>query len=102
MLAVPLKLAAGVKVTTPPATVQVPWALVKVVWIPGVVGSRSTVLLSIVPSRSVSLVVTFTVTGVSSLVEATSLLATGASFTGTTLTVMVAAFEVAPLLSLTV
>ena len=45
---------------------------------------------SIVPSMSVSLEVTLITTGVSSFVEATSSLATGASFTAFTVIVTVA------------
>ena len=53
------------------------------------------------PSSSVSLVKTATVTGVSSLVVATSLVATGGSLTGSTVTVTVAV-DVPPLPSLIV
>jgi hypothetical protein len=56
----------------------------------------------IVPSKSVSLFVTVTVTGVSSFVLAVSFVATGASFTAVTVMVKVATFDVAPLLSFTV
>ena len=74
----------------------------KVLWIPEVLGSRSTLVLLIVPSISVSFAVTFTVRGVSSFVVAVSLLATGASFIGLTVTDSEAGFEVTPLLSFTV
>ena len=80
-VAVPLKFKFGVNVTTPLAfTVNVPFAVVLLVWIPAVVGSKSTVATFIVPSTSVSLVVTDTVTGVSSFVVTASLFATGAQF----------------------
>ncbi len=55
-----------------------------------------------VPSTSVSLVVILRIAGVSSLVVAALLFATGASFTGVTVIFTVAAFDVAPKLSLTV
>ncbi len=103
-VAIPLKLAAGVKVTTPEAfTVYVPCLeTVKVVWIPKVAGSKSTVATSIVPSTSVSSLTILNETGVSSVVVAVLLTATGASFTAVTVTVIVAVFETAPLLSFTV
>ena len=74
----------------------------RLVCCPGVVGSRSTEFTSIVPSTSVSLDVIFRIAGVSSLVVAALLVATGASFTGVTVIFTVAAFDVAPKLSLTV
>ena len=50
----------------------------RVVCLPAVLGSKSTVPTVIVPSASVSLVVTLTVTGVSSLVVPVLFTATGA------------------------
>ena len=83
-------------------TENTPEVVLKVVCCPSVVGSRSTVFTSIVPSTSVSLDVILRIAGVSSLVVAALLFATGASFTGVTVIFTVAVFDVAPKLSLTV
>ena len=74
-----MKLAFGVKVTTPNGlTDQFPSGEVKVVCCPNVDGSKSTVDTSTVPSASVSFVVTFTVAGTpSSSIDAVSSFATG-------------------------
>ena len=103
-VAAPLKFNTGVKVTTPAlSTVYVPSpATVKVLWMPAVAGSKSTVAASMVPSASVSFVVTLIVTGVSSVVVAGLLLATGASFTGLTIIEIVPVLDTNPLLSFTV
>ena len=91
-----MKSAAGVNVTFPEAsTLHVPSAVVAVVWFPGVAGSKSTVLASMVPSTSVSLPVTLNVIGVSSGVVALSSFAIGASFTGVTVTKIVSFTQIA-------
>ena len=69
---------------------------------PGVAGSRSTVLTSIVPSTSESFVVMFIQTGVSSSVATASFTATGVSLTAVTVINIVPILEVLPSLSLTV
>ena len=83
----PLKLSAGVKVTSPDAfTLHDPDAAVKVICFPGAKGSRSTEPGVTVPSTSESLAAMFgIITGVSSLVVPKSSTATGASFTCRTL-----------------
>src|SRR5262249_38248555 len=74
-----VKPACGVKGTLPElSTLQVPWpATVRVVCRPGVAGSRSTVLGSRSKLGSVSLSVTFKVTGPAGLCSELSLTATG-------------------------
>ncbi len=66
IVAVPTKPETGVKVTCPlglPANVPCP-ETVKLVWIPGVFGSRSRLLgLSVVPGALESLIIALTVTG---------------------------------------
>ncbi len=91
MASTPFQSASGVKVTTPKASADhEPLALAKVFWTPAVDGSRSTVETVIVPSPSVSLVVTFTVPGLSSSALSASLLATGTSLISLSEMVMVA------------
>jgi hypothetical protein len=85
-VAVPTYPETGINVTSPlTSTVQVPSpALTILESIAGVDGSRSTVEESIVPSISVSVLVTLKVTGTSSIVEVELSSATGASFTAIT------------------
>ena len=98
----PTKSGAGVNVMLPSlSTVKVPCSgCVKVVCLPGVLGSMSTVVRSNVPSVSVSLLMRLKVTGTFSSVLALSLVAMGGVLM--TVMVMLALFEVWLLLSLTV
>ena len=74
----PIKSAAGVNVTIPvPSTAQSPSLVDSVFWIPGVDGSKSTVVLSIPLSGSISLLIISKVIGVSSGVVSLSAVATG-------------------------
>ena len=78
VVVVPINPVVGTKVTTPVVdTVQVPSVVVTLVCVPGVVGSKSTVATSIVPSVSVSFNVTNTVPVVFTFVVNTSSFAVG-------------------------
>ncbi len=83
-------MATGVNVTTPDVfTIYVPCPeTVKVVWIPEVEGSKSTVATSIVPSTSVSLLTILNETDVSSVVVAVLLTATGGQLLIATVTIL--------------
>ena len=93
MVVSPTKPGSGVKVTLPnSSTSKLPCSgTAKVFCMPSVLGSRSTVEGSMLPSSSVSLSTTFKVTGTSTSLIALSSLATGGTFT--TSTVMFAGSE---------
>ena len=94
----PSKPGAGSNVTTPAgSTDQTPAAVVTVLSIPGVVGSRSTVVISASLFASLTLSASATVTLVSAAVVALSAVATGAA--PITVTEMFAGSDTLPLAS---
>ena len=91
MVAVPTKPGTGVKVTLPVGSLEnVPCGVVKVVWTPGVFGSRSRVVgSSVVPGALESLATALTVTGLSNKPLPVSDVAVG-TLGGSTVTAMLA------------
>ena len=90
-MAWPTKPAAGVKTSSPP----------KIATVPSESGTSALTMVKGSPSTSMSFAKTSILTSVSKLVDATSSLTIGASFTGVTVTLTVA-LSVSPLLSCTV
>ena len=104
VVALPTNPLTGVKVTCPLGSLEkVPFpGTVKVLWMPAVAGSRSSVVgVRLAPVLAMSLLGAFNTTGVLNGVLAVSLVATGATG-GATVTVILARLLLCPRLSLMV